>query len=370
MFRKSRKESPTSDAATATSMTETAPCEKSLRLHVTQEAIAPIRAAVLAQFQRTATLPGFRKGKAPVELVERQYAQPIREELMQRATRQALEQAAKEYDLKPVGPFELKAANLSETDGLTLEARVEVEPAFALSGYKGLSLTQPSSDVAPEELDKALATLQESMAQLVPTTEGGAKERKVPALDDELAKDLGFEKLEQLRTHVEAKLREQKQVAQAQAIEAALCEELLTRHTFEVPLRLVGRQTDRLTRDCKVRLLLAGTAEDKLDEEIATFTQQLRTSAARHVKLTFILDRIATQESITVTQDELVKRLWQLAQRWKKDPTEVRKIFDAQGLWPSVVSAIRQEKTIAFLRSVATVTHSTSPHRATEGGRA
>lgn len=350
MFKKVRQDAPTTTAT----VTETAPCQKSLRLRVAQEAIAPIRAAVLAQFQREAALPGFRKGRAPAELVERQYAHQIREETLQRVTKQVLEETTKEHDLKPVGPFELTSANLSETDGLTLEATVEVEPSFSLSGYKGIALTPPSSDVTPEELDKALATLQESMAKLVPTTEGGAKERQVPALDDELAKDMGFEKLDELRTHVAAKLREQKRAAQTHAMEAALCEELLRRHTFEVPPRLVNRQTDQLTRDWKARLLLAGTAEEKLDEEVATFTQQLRTSAARHVKLTFILDRIATHESIAVTQDELVKRLWQLAQRWKKDPSDVRKIFDAQGLWPSVVSAIRQEKTMAFLRSVAT----------------
>jgi hypothetical protein len=58
---------------------------------------------------------------------------------------------------------------------------------------------------------------------------------------------------------------------------------------------------------------------------------------------------------VTVTQDELVQRLWQLSRRWKKDPVEVRKTFDAQGLWSSVVSSIRQEKTIAFLTSIAAI---------------
>ena len=68
-----------------------------------------------------------------------------------------------------------------------------------------------------------------------------------------------------------------------------------------------------------------------------------------------ILDRIATKESVAVTQDELVQRLWKLSQQWKKDPAEVRKTFDDQGLWPSVASAIRQEKTMAFLLSAASV---------------
>ncbi len=345
-------------------VTETAPCQQSLRVHVGREAIAPVRAAVLAEFQREVTLPGFRKGKAPTDLVERQHAKAIQDEMLQRLTRQALEQTAKDHHLTPVGPFELKAAQFSETDGLTLEATVEVEPSFTLGSYKGIRLKREPVEVTPQEIDKALAALQESMGQLVPAGEGQPKERQLPAIDNELAKDLGFESLEKLQAHVEATLREQQRKAQAQQMESALCDELLTRHTFAVPAGLVSRQTERLTRDFKARLLLSGVPEEKLEEEVAKFTEQLRTSAERHVKLTFLFDRIATQESITVTQDELVARLWQLSQRWKKDPAEVRKIFDAQGLWPSVVSAIRQEKTTAFLTSAAAIEDGAAAHPA------
>lgn len=337
-------------------VTETAPCRKSLRVHMGQGAIEPVRAAVLAEFQKTATLPGFRKGKVPIELVAREYAKPIHEELLRRLTKQAFEQVAKEHDLRPVGPFELTVADFNERDGLALDATVEVEPSFPLGAYKGITLTQEPVEVTPGDVDKALAALQESTAQLVPAGEGGVKERRLPALDDELAKDLGFESLGKLQAHVEAKLREQRRTAQAQQVESKLCEELLKRHAFEVPPGLVSRQADRLTRDFKVRLLLAGTPEEQLNEEVAKFTAQLRSSAERHVKLACILERIATQESITVTQDELVGRLWQLAQRWKKDPAEARKILDAQQLWPSVASAIQQEKTIAFLIGKAQIT--------------
>src|SRR3989338_404724 len=144
------------------------------------------------------------------------------------------------------------------------------------------------------------------MTQLVPAGEGKEKERRVPALDDELAKDLGFENLEKLNAHVDAKLREQKQAAQTEALESDLCDALLQRHAFEVPPRLVVKQSERLTRDFKVRLLMSGIVEDKVEEEAKKFTDQLRTSAERQVKLAFILDRIATKESVTVTQDELV----------------------------------------------------------------
>jgi FKBP-type peptidyl-prolyl cis-trans isomerase (trigger factor) len=359
MFGKSARpsEKPTSPCA----VTDTAPCEKALRARVSPEAIAPVRQAVVGEFQRQAALPGFRKGKAPADLVARQYGKEIQEETLHRVTKQVLEQATAAHQLKPVGPFVVTKAEFTEAAGLWLEATVEVEPSFALAGYTHVPIARPSADVSPQDVDQALARLQESMAQMVPVPEpaGGAtetpKERRVPALDDELAKDLGYETLARLREHVEAKLREQKRAHQAQAMEAQLSEALLARHAFEVPKRLIARQTERLTRDFKVRLLMAGTPEEQLGAEVEKFEAQLRTSAERHVKLGFILDRIAAQEAVTVTQDELVQRLWQLAQRWKKDPAEIRRLFDAEGLWPSLASSIRQEKTMALLLAAAAV---------------
>lgn len=331
------------------SITETGPCQKSLRLQVGLEAIEPVRATVVDEFRKRVTLPGFRKGKAPTDLILQRYAQPIQDETIHRVTRHTFEQVVKDHDLKPIGSFELKRADFVERSGLLLEATVEVEPAFPLGDYKGIALTREPATVSPEELERGIKTLQESMAQLVPQGEGQPKERKLPDIDDELAKDVGFENLEKMRGHVESKLREQKRAAQAQALEASLCDELLKRHTFVVPAKLVQHQAERVTRDFKARMLLSGMAEAQAEEEVKKFGERLHQSAERYVKLGFIIDRIAAKESVSVTEGDVVKRLWQVAQRGKKDPVEVRKTFDAQGLWPSVVSTIRHEKTIALL---------------------
>ena len=343
----------------AVSVTDAAPCRKSVKLHVGLETIAPIRMTVLGEVRKETTLAGYRKGKAPAEMVEKQFAKTIQDETLHRAMKQALEQATKDHALKPVGPFEVSRANFSESEGLSIEATVEVEPSFTLAGYQGITLSRPPAEVTAEDVEQALAQLRESMAQLVPSEQADApKVRKVPALDDELAKDLGFEGVPKLREHVEAKLREQKKAAQNHALEGALCDALLARHTFQVPASMVAHQTERLTDEFKVRLALSGTPEEKLAEETAKFTEQLRTNAERYVKLHFILDRIAEQESLEVTQDELVGKLWELAQRWRKDPAEVRKTLDAQGLWGSIASAIRQEKTVARVLSAAAISES------------
>ena len=352
---------------------DSAPCQKSIRLTVGPEAIEPVRAAVVGEFQRQATLAGFRKGKAPADLIQKQYAKEIETETRQRSMQQALEQVTKEHELKPVGPFEIAAANFTPEGGLSLEATVEVEPKFALASYAKIPLIRIPADVSPSDVEQALAKLRESMAQMVPakgaeSKEGAAKERELPALDDELAKDLGYETLDKLRAHIEAKLREQKRAAQAEALEQALFDELLKRHPFELPARLVAHQGERLTQEFKARLLLQGLPEEQAAAETTKFTDQLRTSAERRVRLAFILDRIAEQEQLTVTQDELMKRLWNLSRRWQKDPAEVRRVFDRDGLWPSVVSAIRQEKTVAKLLAQAAIKEPASSITSTTEG--
>ena len=362
------KTAPAAKKIPSATVTDAGPCRKSVSLRLSPEVVAPLRATVLEEFQKRVTLPGFRKGKAPADVVEKQYAKDIQGETLHRAMKQGFEEAIAAFQLKPVGPFEVRKADATDAGGLTVEALVEVEPGFALGRYQKIPLTRQGADVTPQDLEQALAKLQESMAKMVPAKKekedqpaGEGKTRETPPLDDELAKDVGYESLEKLRAHLEAKLREQKQRAQAQALEAALCDELLARHQFDVPSGLVTHQTERLTRDFKARLLLSGMPEPQASEETGKFTEQMRTSAARHVKLTFILDRVAEQESLSVTQDELVKHLWQLSQRWKKNPAEVRRIFDAQGLWGSVASAIRQEKTIAWLMASAVITNGAPP---------
>ena len=346
-----------------------APCQVALRIRLGPEQIQPAREAVLKEFQRDASLAGFRKGKAPRELVERRYTSQIREETARRLTQQTLEQVAAERKLKPVGPFEVQRAAFEREDSFELDAQVDVEPDFKLAEYRQIPVKTAPVVVTEEDRAKALAKLQESMAQLVPAPsesagrptgqagqggeEAAQKVKELPALDDEFAKDVGFESLQRLTEHLEAKLREQRQAEHAQAREQALCDELLSRHRFEVPASLIAKQLLRLEREFQMRLLLSGLPEEHVKDEMAKYAEQLKTNAARHVKLAFILDRIAGSEQLSLTQDEVVERLWTLSKQWGKDPLEVRRLLDAQGLWPSVLSSIRQEKTMTWLLSVA-----------------
>ena len=363
MFSKSKE---SSKGPTSVDIRQPGPCRQELTISVTADGVTPVREVVVKEFQREANIAGFRKGKAPRQMVESKYPSEIREETVRRLTRQVFEQVTEERKLKPVGPFEVTKLEFDDAKGLALEARVEVEPEFELAAYKDIRVTPPEIVVAPDDVEQALKQVQESMAELVEVEAGKPKERRVPAVDDELAKDAGFESLAKLREHLEAKIREQKRGRQHAELEQQVCDLLLARHTFDVPAGLVTKQTERLTRDFQVRLLMSGMNEEQAKVELEKYTEQLRTNAVRVVKLSFILDRVADAEHLDVTQDELVDRLWKLSRRWGRDPAEVRKMLDSQGLWPSVISSIRQDKTVAFLLNLA-VPQSESVEQASAG---
>ena len=88
-------------------VTQPAPCQHRLQIQLAPVAVAPVRDEVVRKFQKEAALAGFRKGKAPRELVEQKFPDEIRQETVRRLTRQVFEQVTEERKLKPVGPFEV-----------------------------------------------------------------------------------------------------------------------------------------------------------------------------------------------------------------------------------------------------------------------
>ena len=80
-------------------VTQAAPCQHKLQIQLAPVAVAPVREEVVKQIQKEAALAGFRKGKAPRDLVEKRYAESLQQEMLQRVTQQAFEQATKDLSL-------------------------------------------------------------------------------------------------------------------------------------------------------------------------------------------------------------------------------------------------------------------------------
>ena len=151
---------------------DTAPCQKELAVEVPREAIAAEFEAVYRDMKRTASVPGFRVGHAPRDLLERYHGVKAKEEVIKRLIGHSLEEAlSAQGKLDLVGRPRVEQVKFDPQLSLTYTAHLEVAPEVPLARYKKLSLTRPKSQVGDEAVDQVLKRLQETHAELKPVLE-------------------------------------------------------------------------------------------------------------------------------------------------------------------------------------------------------
>lgn len=132
------------------------------------------------------TIPGFRRGKAPRALFERQYGKGS---LVQEAVEQLLPrvygEAVVEGAVSPIDQPEVELVQAEEGKPFIFKGKVEVVPEVALGRLSGFDLTRPSGEVSPEKVDEQLNVLRERMATLVTDDSEEVKQGAFAVIDFE-----------------------------------------------------------------------------------------------------------------------------------------------------------------------------------------
>ncbi len=188
----------------------------------------------------------------------------------------------------------------------------------------------------------------------------GIKEKKLPELNDEFAKDTAGEQggvttLDELRKKIRANLdsaSEEREKAQAQE---KILEALVKQHDFPVPEALVENQVDaRLER--VVRSLAAqGVDPRAVNVDWPALRRQQRERAISDVKAELILDRIATAEKIDVTDQDVDKEIAAVAERSGESATALRARLTKQGALDRMKSKLRSDRTLEWLYRTARI---------------
>ncbi|GAB4120338.1 MAG: trigger factor [Acidobacteriota bacterium] len=160
--------------------------KKRLTVEVPAEVTAREVEKVAGEYQRQAVLPGFRRGKAPLNLIKRRYASQIREEVLSELVPQSLRQVVRERSLRTLGEPRLEAVKMEPGQSLTYEAVVEVYPEVPLPEYRGLKVEVPAPEVPEAAVEERLEKLRAEHAQLVPV-----EDRPVAAGDSVLVDLVG-----------------------------------------------------------------------------------------------------------------------------------------------------------------------------------
>ncbi|MEL6497924.1 MAG: trigger factor [Planctomycetota bacterium] len=146
----------TADKISTSTVKENGPTSRTLAIEVSAETIAARLGESFDALLTEVALPGFRKGHAPKQLVEKRFGDRIREEAKGQLVSTAYSEAIDEHGLKVVGDPVAEQLDLVEiVDGepLRFEVEVEVRPEFDMPELDGLELKRPVDEVTDDLID-------------------------------------------------------------------------------------------------------------------------------------------------------------------------------------------------------------------------
>jgi trigger factor len=176
------------------------------------------------------------------------------------------------------------------------------------------------------------------------------RRKELPDLNDEFAKDLGdYQTLDEVRDAIrKSVLREREQKSMDHA-KHQLIERLVDAHEFAVPDAYVDRQIE-INVENQLRTLAAQGIDPKsikLDWNKVRESQKDR--AARDVRASLLLDKIADREAIGATQEEVDREVQRIAKQQREAVAVTRAKLQKEGAIARIAGSIRTDKTLNFL---------------------
>ncbi|MCG8603779.1 trigger factor [bacterium] len=359
------------------SVTKQGANERLVEVAVTEEELLPHFDLLYKKYQKNLRLEGFRKGKVPLQLVKKMYGDSIRSEAIEEVVQSVFQEITKKEELRPVAPAKLRDIDYQPGSGLEFKAVVEVFPEIELKHYRKLSVERDLYQLSNEDINAALADVQEQMAVMNPV-EGAAehdhyvladfqqvdaggipiigkkfedrffqlngddahadlteqligvkagetrrvelpvvnqsnpndqqkelyditikevKEKELPELDDELARDVGdFESLDKLREDIEKKLQDQTESNSRRQLRQRLIDEILKKNSFDLPESMLEHYLEAFVEGAKKQ------SNGEVDEEV--IKSEYRASAIWNLKWELVKERIAELEHVTVSDED------------------------------------------------------------------
>jgi trigger factor len=184
----------------------------------------------------------------------------------------------------------------------------------------------------------------------------GIKTKKLPELNDEFAKDVSdATTLDELKTKVRESLEHQRDHKHKELLHEKVLHEIVKLHDFPVPEALVEHQMDvRLERVVR-SLAQQGVDPRAVNLDWVALRRRQEEKAKDDVKAELIIDRIATKESIDVTDEEVTHELEHMASHSGESAEAIRARLTKQGALDRMKAKLRSDKTLDWLAQNAQV---------------
>jgi trigger factor len=125
---------------------------------------------------RTAKVPGFRPGKAPLKMIEQQYGPQVKEEVFAEAIETSFGQAIQENKLRVIGMPNIQHKPLNQVhEEFEYTATFEVFPEVTLGDFKAVSIEKPEAQITDKDVNKTIDVILKQRAQFIESSDASAK---------------------------------------------------------------------------------------------------------------------------------------------------------------------------------------------------
>jgi trigger factor len=406
--------------------------ERKITVEIPAEDVAKRIEEQYAEIRREVPLKGFRKGKAPIEMVRRFFKESVEADLSERIVKESLSDVVKEKDIKVLSLGEVDRGKVVTGEDFRFSVTVEVVPEVEAKDYKGLPLTRGKASVTDEDVAAAIERLRTPYARFQPeegrkaergdlaefafkaVTDGGVtvdenekvsivlsngipfgkefedamlgvgagdersfrivfpathpvpkyagktvdfevkvstvRERRLPALDDEFAKQFGASGgVEDLKVRMREKLVAEAESKIRHGMEEEVRRRLADRNPVDVPPTLVKRQTMAMIGSTIEHMESSGVNLKKTKLDFDEMSERLKFSAERSVRVGLLIDAIARQEGLDVPYSEIEGEMKQISEREGTAFEEVREKYSSEEKMDSIRDRLLERKVMNFL---------------------
>lgn len=381
------------------------PVDKEVEVITSNDRIDSEADRIAGELRKDAQIDGFRKGKAPIEIIKSKFKTAIVAEGMKKIVSEAITEILKEKDWQLARITDIK---IDDDDPTKFTLKLETLPQFEISEYKGIEVV--SEDVIEEsklleakinELRETKATirvvdrpahvgdlllidlrtpknrLENSLLELgdrslpdemnegmVGLTKGATKEfdvktgddthetwflkvkevkEKILPLDEELSRQLGFTSIEEMQEELRSEVKEDlKRIGQNQ-LKDKIAQYLIERHKFPLPEGLVEEE---------YRFLL----NERKEEDTPSNRERFIKTAEDRVRLTLVITRIAEKEEISIKDEEIDKYLTEYATSLNYPKDRIDNLKGNDQVRASITTMLLRDRVLDNLLSQAKVT--------------
>jgi len=307
----------------------------------------------LSKIGERVELPGFRKGKAPADIVKGAVSEmEVLEEMAQDALSENYVKILEENKIDAIGHPQVQITKIGKGANLEFKIITATMPEIKLPDYKKIAKTENNKEenkkeiiINENEVEKVITDLRKMRAEQSrhphehkenESEEEHAKahaeipESEWPELNDEFVKSFGdFKNVEAFKEKIRNNLKIEKETEGKDKVRLAIMEEIVKQTEEELPEILIQSETDKILYRLQADIANVGFKfEDYLKQINKTeedLRKEWRDEAKKRAKLQMIIMKISEKENLKPTEEEITRDVEQITKMYKDaDPTRAR----------------------------------------------